>query len=400
MRFSILLALGLVYTAVVPRTAAADIDNDASVVELRSSCLVDGTMLHNCFETSADVTDWLWNGGRTSEPNSLDPVTVRVGPGAFDPFRCEAPPSGVRGFVSVLGSGRDLTHFVETNAVLDFTTFTCEGGITSIDCTNLSFSDLTASGRGTGVYWLGIGDSFWESVDMEVDNGGASYCAGRSFAWFDKFSQSTGSTPGGVHFFWNSRLQARGVGGGTAAFYSSSESWFYGADFLLIAVGGGSGYGAAVTILTADGAHIFGSTVRAVSEASFAGNLSALQSLGSGAIHMHGGIVNVNATDSVTGVAVGASTDNVNGFVHTPQTAFALKGTIKIRIYGPGTVQSPFIWPRGTTPPNVLSFTGADFFVKTDEGPGQNEARLFVYDDSCSAIWAERWRNMTTGNCL
>lgn len=422
MRLAIASLVGALSSAIVPTTATAHptasgstILDTARVVELRASCAMpNGAYLDNCFETTGELTDWLWDdagtpAGRASEPNSLDPVTVRVGPGRFDPFRCATTPGVPRGFVSVLGAGRDVTHFVGTATLVDPTTSVCEGGISSLYCTSLGFSDVTASGPGTGVYWLGAGDSFWESVDMEVDNGDTVDCTARAYAWYDKFGERTETSPAGVHFFWNSRMEARGVGGAVAAFYSHSQSWFYGADFVMRVVSGSPGtYGGVVTVVRAttatwperDGVHIFGSTVRGIGEAAFSGNLTGLRSVGSGTLHMHGGIVNVNASGSASGVAVGAATDHQTGFIHALQTAFVIKGTIKIRIYGPGTIQWPFFWPRGTTQPDVLSFTGADFFVKTDEGPGQDEARLFVYDESCSATWTDRWRNVTTGNCI
>ncbi len=51
----------------------------------------------------------------------------------------------------------------------------------------------------------------------------------------------------------------------------------------------------------------------------------------------------------------------------------------------------------GTVPPDILSETGADLFVKTNEGPGQNEPRLRVYDFGCSP---DRWRRVSDNTCL
>lgn len=404
MRLSTLLVLVSVGTFTSNETSAQSIDPDARIVELRESCDVNGVMLDNCFETTAALTDWLWGGftppaGRTNEPNALDSVAVRVGPGNFDAFTCDATSaSGARGFVSVLGSGRGDTSFEQPVAITHLPTYVCEGGITSIDCTGLTFSDLTATGIGTGVLWIGTGSSLWESVDMRVDTS-APPCAGGVYGWYDDFGESVGETPGAVHYFWSSRLSARGRAG-TAAFSGTGESWFYGTDFVVTRTGPGTGgYVAAVRQASADGVRIFGSSVRAVGEVGSTGNVTGLNSTGPGAIHMHGGIINATVP---SGTAVGTATDHVDGFIHTLETAFFLKGAnpFLIRMYGPGTTQSPFIWPRGTTPPSVFSETGADFFVKTDDGPGQDEARLYVYDIGCSAVLTERWRSVTTGNCI
>lgn len=399
MRFSILLAFSLLCVAIAPRTTAAQsvIDSDATVVELRVSCAMpNSTYLDNCFETAADVTDWLWGTGpgtRGSEPNSLDSVTVRVGPGSFGRFDCEG--TGMRGFVSVEGAGRDLTRFVADVPVFHSPVGACRGGVTALGCTNLSFRNFTAEGA-AGVLWTGAGDSQWQDVDMFVENEDGVSCLSEAFAWYDVLSA------GGLHFFWNTRFEAVGSTGGTNAFRNNgAEVWAYGSDFLVRRAGNIVSGGTPVAVQSAapDGMRLFGSTVRGKVEADAAGN-SVLGIEALNEVHMHGGIISIDASAHPTGgVAIGISA-GAGALVHTPDTAFALKGATKIRLLGSGTINAPFLWPSGTTPPNVLSRTGADLFVKTNEGPGQNEPRLLVYDSGCSAAWAEKWRNMTTGNCI
>ena len=399
MKLSVLLILGGVCAAMAPRTTAAQsaIDPVATVVELRVSCAMPGnTFLDNCFETSADVTDWLWNGGRASEPNSLDRVTVRVGPGEFSRFECNSS-TGMRGFVSVVGSGRDVTHFVSTSTYADpALEYTCAGGVTALGCTGLSFSNLAARGFGTGGTWRGDGTSNWESVDLIGDDQGTRRCAGNTMGWYDAGPEVDES----LHFFWDTRFVAESVGNFSIAAYNGrGESWIYASDFVVQARGsGGGGFYAGVFGGAPRGIHLFGSTVRVHAESPFAGLVTGLfgKSIAPSAIHMHGAIVNVDAP-----LSVGILTAQTGAFVHTPGTAFVFPGTgVKYRILrqgGSSTIQSPFLWPSGTIPPNIYSLDGSDLFVKTNEGPNQDESHLFVYDSSCAT---NRWRSVTTGNCL
>lgn len=396
--YSMLIGAALVLSAPTSSFAQSAIDSLASVIDLRSTCAMpNGATLDNCFETTADVTDWLWAGGRASEPNSLDPVTVRVGPGSFDPFSCTAG-QGMRGFVSVEGAGRDVTEFFNPSDVIGGPdiAFVCEGGITVRGCTQLSFSRLRARGLGSGVIWNGDGDSQWENVDMLGDNEGVARCLQTAMGWYDV------TADGGVHFFWNTRFEARGSGTFvTVAFNGRTESWIYGSDLLArVDHTGGGGVYAAILASGTIGTRIFGSTLRAkATNSQFGGLLSGIDARG-GQTHMHGGIINVDASATSGGTAAGIRTSTPTTFVHTPETAFVLKSAqanLAYRIVGPGDVDSPFLWPSGTTPPNILSQTGSDLFVKTDEGPGQNEARLFIYDSSCTT---SPWRNVTTGDCL
>ncbi|MGB5813100.1 MAG: hypothetical protein WBG86_21380 [Polyangiales bacterium] len=400
MRFSTLLVLATVFAAFAPNVTAAQsvIDPNATVVELRTSCVMPGsTYLDNCFETAADVTDWLWvdaglPGGRNSEPNSLDSVTVRVGPGTFDAFECDG--NGMRGFVSVEGAGRDVTRFVTPSPpVFHPIAGACHGGITSDGCTNLSFRNVTAEGA-AGVLWVGDGDSQWEDVDMTAENPTGATCLAEAMAWYDALSL------GGEHFFWNTRFRALGKAAFTSAFQTDeSDSWIYGSDLLIEMTSDAVVGGATVRSGSDIGVRIFGSTVRArfaASAPSFSGLVTGLLAESDGVIHMHGGIINVSTSLSTSGVAVGVQA-SAGSFVHTPETAFALSGPTIARLLGAGAIQSPFLWPSGPTPPSIFSQTGSDLFVKTKEGPGQDEARLLVYDNGCSP---GPWRRVSNDTCL
>ena len=66
-------------------SVAQTIDPDASVVHLRTTCTID-----DCFDDTDDLTAWLWGGsGRNNPPSANDRVAIHVGPGDFDPFKCD-----------------------------------------------------------------------------------------------------------------------------------------------------------------------------------------------------------------------------------------------------------------------------------------------------------------------
>ena len=399
MRFSILLAIGLAYAASAPNKAAAQsMDDDARVVELRSSCLVDGSTLDNCFETSADLTDWLWNGGRPSAPNSLDQVLVRVGPGDFDRLECTG---AMNGWVSFQGAGREHSHFVEAapSAAPDpALALACPGGVTIKDCTNLSFSDLSARGNTRGVVVAGDGSTTWTSVDIVADDEGAPTCL-LPFAsgWYD-----VNGTGAGLNFFWNTRIVGRGSSGIVAAFIAgSSESWIYSGDILLDVTGAATLTDVVTSGTTAD-VRMFGTTVRGVASPATSGLIYGLRATGN--IHMHGGIVNLTAKgDGSAGpVTLVSVAGQAGGFVHTPETAFVLPGhsnTTRIRITAdnPQKVQSPFLWPPSQDPPPIASTDGSDMFVKTNGGASGTESVLYLFDNDCPS---PHWRSAADGSCL
>lgn len=416
MRLSVLLVLGAVCAGMAPNATAAqsDIDPEARVVELRESCArPDSTYLDNCLETTDDLTDWLWvdagtPGGRSSEPNSLDPVTVRVGPGTFERFLCDGSiVSGMRGFVSVIGSGRAETMFHNDDPTPPpfASSLAREGGVDAVDCTELSFYQLTALGVSTGANWVGSGISLWESVDMVADDGTGGVCSNpftKVHGWYDS------NSVGGEHWFWDARFRAGSCDGLSAAAFVSygAESWIYASDFLL-EVSRVNTFGYANVILAGVSAdvRIFGSTIRGkVLPASPSANpppFTGITATASSSVHIHGSVVNVDGSDSTKG-DVYAIESATNGLVHTPGTAFVLKSTTsgkKWRIGGGGAsnVQSPFTWPPSDTSPGVESTDGSDMFVKTNAGTGGDESHLYVYDNDCSP---EPWRSTVDATCL
>ena len=392
--------IGAAFYVALPVLASAQsaIDPTAQVVELRSSCAMPGGgALDNCFETTADLTAWLWGGGRASAPNSLDPVSVRVGPGDFDRLQCQG---AMNGWVSFQGTGREHTRFINDDPTPDpaIDSSICPGGITVDQCTNLHFTDLAAKGRSIGIHWLGDGSSNWNDVDAVADAEGSLPCTGfpYAFAWYD--ASGTGNA---LHYFWDTRFIARGASLIAVAYYSlASETWIYASDLLTEITGPGT-LVAGVNAAAAADIRIFGSTVRTVASPTTTGVVHGL--LVGSTLHMHGGIVNVSAQgDGAAGaVSLISIRANAGSFVHTPETAFVFNGhpnATRTRINGPPeSIESPFLWPSGPVPPDITSLTGADLFVKTNEGPGQNEARLLVYDVNCSP---SPWRRVSDDACL
>lgn len=429
MRRSALLVLGIACAASTPNTTSAQsvIDPNASVVELRSpaspacpTCTgcenTSGNFLDNCFETTADLTDWIWGtgaGARTNPPTSVDRVTVHVGPGTFDRFACLG---SLEGWVSLIGSGREHTRFAPANPEVPDPDFPglCVGGVDVDGCTGMNFQDLTVEGVTRAVNWRGSGTSTWSDVDITADSD--SLPAGQgcmnegfpppTYAWWDRVAWGT---TGGPHYFFNTRFVVRdiplGPGYAHATFASdfpSTEHWFYGCDILLDKTGADHASLVDAALWSAGPVFVFGSTIRVRTPDGMT-NAALFPAMGvftTGTFHMHGGIINVNVAaqdQDVVGIRNGGG-----GLVHTPETAFNLRESVsgggttwRIQNTGAGSIMSPFQWPASTSPPDLLSEQGQDTFVKTDAGPGQNEARLYIYDNSCGSLWRD-----TIGSCL
>lgn len=400
-----LAVVALLPAALLPVAALASPDpspdSDADVIHLRNDCDVEGSPLDNCFESTSAVTTWLWGGGRGVEPSENDRVVVQVGPGNFDQFRCEA--SGApRGFVSVMGAGRDQTRLRYTGtATVEGEGAYCEGAIAVEGCTDLNFESLTAESHRIGATWTGDGESTWSDVDMlggafEGESCGA---ADVGVGWYDK---------GGLHYFFGSR--AVGMDGSLVlgGFNGAGETWFYGGE---IAVDPRKDFGSVfptfvwgVNAASTGDIRIFGSVVRAVVGPAVSATFSSFQGLrAGGTIHMHGGIVSIDASASTDDVDVYGIHAGSGALVHAPDTAFAIKAAgsgVATRVHATtgANVASPFLWPAGDTPPPIVSVDGYDQFVDTDAGASGGESHLMVYDSGCSAGGGP-WRDMSDGSC-
>lgn len=383
-------------------TGAQTIDPDASVVHLRKTCDV-----ANCFTTTSDLTTWLWGDGpddRTNEPSSGDRVAVHVGPGDFGPFECTGTDGSGgavdRGYVGVIGSGRKQTSFVRSTPD-GGVSGACVGAVHIENCQEMDFSHLSARGE-TGVFWLGGGEATWSDVDM-IGSPQEPRCGLASQGWYDQ----TGVGGKSKHFMFGSRAIGRGELTAMGLNVPGAEIWFYGGDVLA--------KGMAETMHNVTAAHsvgagdirFFGTTIRtqlAEGIASGPSRFNGAEVRNGGTLHMHGGIINASAHQGTGDVDVfGIRAEGSGTFAHSPDTAFVVRAggdglATRVESVDGATVQSPFLWPAGTTPPDAASLHGSDAFVETDAGASGDEAHMMVRDSSCSAGGGP-WRDMATGSC-
>ncbi len=79
MMFSRMVAVATAFScAAYVQTAAAGIDNNAAIVQLRQSCVEDGLNLSNCFTDMPTLNTWVWN---TRQPDQANPLLIEMGPG-------------------------------------------------------------------------------------------------------------------------------------------------------------------------------------------------------------------------------------------------------------------------------------------------------------------------------
>jgi hypothetical protein len=177
---NLFLAVALLVAAGAAPVHAQTIDPSASVVHLRKSCDID-----DCFTQTSDLTTWLWRdqgGDRTSPPSASDRVVVHVGPGDFDPFVCDGS-TEERGYVSVIGSGRQTSRFLRTAG--GWESFACHGAIHVVNCQEMDFSHLGATGE-TGILWKGGGEGTWSDVDMIGTTTSPTTCGSfGALGWYD-----------------------------------------------------------------------------------------------------------------------------------------------------------------------------------------------------------------------
>jgi len=390
----------------------AALDSAAESIKLLKNCNSET----NCTTLPSEMIDWV-NTARTDKNKH---VLVNIGPGAFS-----MPTSGFfcnqSNNVSYTGAGRNIT--VLTGGGPSFLSGNIHDTVINIkDCNNLSFKDLTieadtwsnpaSTGSRTGIEWAETADSngnkkntksHWTNIDVKAGHNG----------WYDD---------GGVHFFYGSSIHTQSIStvDGMAPYYSQGgETWFYGGELVSIHNSPESLVVVTGVIMNGGEIQIFGSSVRVIAKpgagqvtpVGFGGFLA----ISNGKIHMHGGIVAVHAKDmtvpqDVYSVATNASF-GAGGVVHTPGTAFALSpgstGTAyRIKPNGTASAQSPFLWPSGTSLPNISSVTGSDIFVETDcddtgdcENPtGAVHPHIMVYDVNCTAS-SGPWFDSTRGVC-
>ncbi|MGH7287126.1 MAG: hypothetical protein ACREI8_03810, partial [Myxococcota bacterium] len=373
-----------------------------SVVHLRTDC---AGVSETCFTNTELLTEWLWNGGRSPEPSASDRVLVLAGPGNFDYFECAG--SGIdRGYVTVIGAGRDITRFYANDRELIGPY--CKGGITVQSCESLNFQDLSAYGSHFGVTWVDDGFATWSDVDMigggkdflfpgvPIATGGCGLGGFSTLGWYDV--PYSNPPLGSTHYLFGARSIARGqaeafcnpgacftcCGRKSVGFDAASpaEIWFYGGEITAISTVAAA-YGDQLGVQLANGArmHVFGSAVRSVagdSSATFGAlNGVLVQPQGASQFHMHGGLISADASCPAGATCTQANL-NAEGVVvpanklgHLMGTSFEVKarGTgVARRLVGSiDDVEGPFIWHAASSPPltSTTNTNAQDIFVDT-----------------------------------
>ncbi|MEM7411103.1 MAG: hypothetical protein AAF430_12780 [Myxococcota bacterium] len=404
-------------------------DPDATVVYLRQDC--GNPAMENCFESMTALSEfpiasapigWIWT--KSTPVSATNPLIIDVGPGTFEAFQCGsfAEPEGTRGWVTVRGSGREVSILREPG-------FTGPG-VRGIGCVNLSFIDIGVHGGVEAARWIRGGSSSWSNVDIlsHEDNDLASPTAAN--AWVESCGTSDGRA---VHYFHGSRIRRVGLiqGGQLYAFSACAESWFFGGEISLEVPDDDYGTGAidanfATLYLNGLGSgsvggdvRVFGTAIRATVKGYFDSTSSvppirAVEFSGNatgGVFHSHGSIISVNANVDPQGGdpldVAGIVSLGTNQLAHTPGTAFVLNvhpTATAERLRGGATFESPFLWQAGASAPPVISKQGADLYVETDcdgtgdcSGGSADEPHLMVYSENCSA--GGPWFNTVTAAC-
>jgi hypothetical protein len=232
------------------------VQDDADMVYLRTEC----GSLCNCFDNTEALTNWLWGcagGGSCTQSRSLPPsandrVSVNAGPGTFGQFVCSVDLGQPdRGFVSVLGSGRETTRFIVDNPLpnLDLQSV-CEGGIHVKRCKGLEFSNLLAGGA-SGASWVGSGSGVWHNVDMVATANGSVTSCYEQTGWVDAPDHQESASlpfPAQQQWMFNTRVISHATYSpqphyvqASIAFYALTnlDLWFYGGD-VVATLGGGN----------------------------------------------------------------------------------------------------------------------------------------------------------------
>lgn len=365
--------------------------NMPDVVQLRKDCSSTNTTLLNCADNMSEMLNWVWN---TRKPTSTTPLMIDAGPGEYSDFSCQ-----YRGYVTVRGSGRE-------NTAINNSAPTNNGGaaVRVDNCTNLAFQDLLIKGDDFGIQWWNGGSSTYTNVRV---------IAGR-FGWWDYSALGSKS----LHYWFSSKLESSGEFSEAAALFNyGAEHWFYGGEITFIPKYLGGRSGAVVlgnTGSNTPNVRIFGTAIRAIAPAGVTlGSPLIAVLVQNGTLHMHSGIINVNATAAAdTSLDAYAISNQVTGSqraVHTNETAFIVNakgiGSAK-RIAGfPNSTGSPYLWPADTSPPSAISVkSGSDQFVENDCSVGGNcngggaETHLMIANQTKCGT-ADPWFDTQTGQC-
>jgi len=381
--------LPLLLSIFLSSVATAAIDDNASVVNLRISCLDgDGSTLNNCFTGMTTLQNWVDN----VRPNPNDVLSIEIGPGTWNtPFTCNSGRN-----ITLRGSGRENTIINTTGPAL----------LLFSDC-NINVQDIKIVGtlNAITVTGGGVGVTTWTNVDVE----------GLGYGWSEGCSAGNQSK----HFWFSSRIRTKTAFGLARSYSTCSENWFFGSEITTIATE--SNTEAVALVMAGSETHVYGSVVRAISEpgvtlepasASGAKTVKGMVTVAAydSEIHIHGTGIDLISAEPNDVIALLAA--DPASMVHTNASSFSLStgqgGKItRIKNDYNADVSSPFMWKQSEEPPtNFVSQNGADMIVETkcdSTGchpiPTQNETHLLIYNDSCNYADHGPWFDVVTGKC-
>lgn len=403
--FSMLLS-GFTLNAYAINNAPADAD----AVTLRTSCTQGGTEIPDCFTSMDAIDDWLVN---VRQPSATKPTIINIGPGTFGGWNCKSS------HVTLRGSGRDQTVFVVSPNSIGAAMW-IQGG-----CTNLNVQDMKLDGR-VGAWGVGVNNleaiTTWTNVEV----------IGPTYGWIESLS---GNCPShnGKHSWFSSRIIATGNGGalsGASRAYTAgcAQSWFWGSELTAI-VNANEPNAFAIEAHNAE-IHLYGSNARLLlATNSTVGSFGAtggghylMSALEGSSIHIHG--TGLDVVHPGTGTADMLYADSTSHF-HANESGFNIhvSGAGKVRrIGGAGSIEAPYSWKQGTTPPlstkldgtptlngvtTLVSVSGADSYIETDcplSGNcslGGTFPHQMIYRAECTNTSANEgpWFDLTTKDC-
>lgn len=353
-------------TSIFSSHAFSAVDQDASIVKLRTHCQENGNTINNCFTDLNTLNLWIWNT-RNPSPSPTSPLAVEIGPGTFTgQFTCTGS-----GFITLTGSGIQNTVIENGSLPID-----------TSQCFNLVFSNMTIRNTENllGIRNVG-GSTVWSNVEID----------GLGYAWFDQGGGSCGAQ--GKHYWFNSKIIASATSSGstTAYFNACDESWFFGSEIKSIGSSGNTN-----TIVAVGGeVHVYGSVIRTIPEAgAIMNSVVAITSTNNAEIHIHGTGIDVISPEANDIIALKASN---GGSIHASASSFVLKtgngGTATRASNDGGNIAAPYQWQTGANPPAIQSLTGADTVVFTNTNDGH--PHLAIYDSTC----ASNWFDTSTNSC-
>lgn len=361
-------------------SVVAATDSNAASVKLQTSCTEATVPLNNCFTTISSLLSWITG---TRIPTQAVPLKVDIGPGKFIN---DFDGAVTLGDISFRGSGRDITIISNPSV-----------GLTFKDGSRLHFSDMTVTGGFPApVYWLGSGSSTWVNVRLK----------GGLYGWTESGCHAVTSTTKPIHRWFSSSFESAGK---VAYAAQCSENWFYGSEFITR----GSGFVGGLRGITARASyatdqpeiHVYGSVIRLLPgpgatfpKPTAAGDAEGIVAVAAGknaSIHVHGTGIDIIANDQPNDIAAIAAV--TGGSVHADGSAYNLNtapnGTIyRVKNEG-GHIHAPHAWSVQSSPPNVVSATGADTAVVNRTGIGDGHPHLVISDSRCASGWFDSATN-------